>query len=370
MEIESRVERREEKRTKVIIMNKPRLSKNSSADCVKPASERRRNSDHSIFTRASDTSNSCGGRSHDFGKLHCGEVIRYSMERSMPAYNKRYVNLTSCSVSSSSADLPPKKSQEIVSLSMKQGLLASKEDDCYAIRRTDGGRAFSNGLNIKIKPSKKKKENKLILRDDDKRFIAVCSKESLETGGFIYRIFSCRPMLPGQKPAKKTSNSRMGLYEWAEVVGAPHDLHYPMCVWDGANYEPTYIAKRGISSRRFIFEKANRPAGLMERTQDQWKVEVAPNMDPCLLLLFAAIADDLNQHEKESAPQPSLRDVAMLVNGMMADSTYLFNRNPDKVKVEGVGQSLGVSPNNVAAIMMHTHQPPTRQQRRESLGAA
>jgi hypothetical protein len=272
-------------------------------------------------------------------------------------------------MSSASADLPPKNSQEIVSLSLKQGLLASKKDDSYPIRRTDGGLAFSNGLNIKIKPSQKKKENKLILRDDDKRFIALCSKGALETGGFIYRIYSCRPILPGQKAAKKTSNSRMRLYEWAEVSGTPHEQHYRMRVWDGNNFEPIYIAKRGVSSRRFIFSKANLAAGLMERTLDQWKVEVAPNMDPCLLLLFAAIVDDLNQSEQESVPQPSLRDVAMLVKGMIADSRYQFDESGD-LKKEDSCQSLGLSLNDVAALMRNTQQPLAPQQRRGSLGAA
>lgn len=255
---------------------------------------------------------------------------------------------------------------------MKEGLLASANDDCYSVRRTDGKRAFSNGLNIKIKSSKTKKENKLILRDDDKRFIAVCSKEALETG-FIYRIFSCRPMLSGQKAAKKTSNSRMGLYEWAEVIGAPHAMLYPMCVWDGTNYKSTYLGKRGISSRRFIFEKANRPAGLMERTQDKWKVEVAPNMDPCLLLLFAAILDDLNQHEQEILPQQSLRDVAMLMSTMMAKSSSICAIGDEECHPlkRGSEHSVG-STNNVATVLTTSHQPEphVRQQRRSSAGAA
>jgi hypothetical protein len=255
---------------------------------------------------------------------------------------------------------------------MKEGLLASSNDDCYSVRRTDGRRAFSNGLNIKIKPSKRKKENKLILRDDDKRFIAVCSKEALETG-FIYRIFSCRPILSGQKAAKKTSNSRMGLYEWAEVIGSPHAMLYPMCIWDGTNYKSTYLGKRGISSRRFIFEKANRPAGLMERTQDKWKVEVAPNMDPCLLLLFAAILDDLNQHEQEIPPQQSLRDVAMLMSSLMTKTSSKCDMDDEENHLMKRRSEHDVdTTNDVASYLINTHQPEphVRQQRRSSAGAA
>lgn len=296
----------EGERTKVLITNSQRARMTILAEPAKEG-QRRRNSEHSIFTRASDTSTSFGGAIDDY------------------------------------ADLPPRNSTEITILSMKEGILSSTEDDCYPILRSDGRRAFSNGLNVKIKPSKKKKENKLILRDDDKRFIAVCSKEALENG-FIYKIFSCRPILPAQKPAKKTSNSRMGLYEWAEVVGAPCALQYPMCVWDGTSFVPSYVGKRGISSRRFIFEQANRPAGLMERTRNNWKIEVAPNMDPCLILLFAAIVDDLNQEEREQIPQQSLRDVAMIMSGMMMDQKLpsTFNTEAKTAVLNGGDQALGL----------------------------
>lgn len=345
----------EGERTKVLITNSQRARMTILAEPAKEG-QRRRNSEHSIFTRASDTSTSFGGAIDDYGKANRIFVLNHRVKVTTPA--KELPTIILCKTNFSfppltcrcTADLPPRNSTEITILSMKEGILSSTEDDCYPILRSDGRRAFSNGLNVKIKPSKKKKENKLILRDDDKRFIAVCSKEALENG-FIYKIFSCRPILPGQKPAKKTSNSRMGLYEWAEVVGAPCALQYPMCVWDGTSFVPSYVGKRGISSRRFIFEQANRPAGLMERTRNNWKIEVAPNMDPCLILLFAAIVDDLNQEEREQIPQQSLRDVAMIMSGMMMDQKLpsTFNTEAKTAVLNGGDQALGL-PSYVASM--------------------
>lgn len=182
---------------------------------------------------------------------------------------------------------------------------------------------------------------KVIFRDDEKRVFTVCSKESsVSSPSLTYKVLSAAPTLPGnQRPAKKTSSSRRCLYHWAKVtVSSPMVPTYTLSIWDGTDFVDTYTCTRrssgggggnnninsaagAVSSKHYSFMQGDGTVcGVMEKDNQcgvtLWHVSVLPSFDPCLMLCFASIVDDL-LHLVSLQEALSLRDLALSLSGIM-----------------------------------------------------
>lgn len=219
---------------------------------------------------------------------------------------------------------------------LKERLWSSRPGD-YRVRQTE--KIFPCGLNARVKPSSRRNCMKVIFRDDEKRVFTVCSKESSvsSSSSLTYKVLSAAPTLPGnQRPAKKTSSSRRCLYHWAKVtVSSPMVPTYTLSIWDGTEFVDTYTCTRrnssggsnninsaaAVSRKHYSFmQGGGTVCGVMEKGDQcgvtQWHVSVLPSFDPCLMLCFASIVDDL-LHLASLQEALSLRDLALSLSGMM-----------------------------------------------------
>jgi hypothetical protein len=203
----------------------------------------------------------------------------------------------------------------------------------------EGSQAFSNGINVRVKETKKN-ACKIVFRDDSKKTFAVCFKR-ITSGITTYRIFRPTPVSIGQVPINKNSSSQRDLYSWAKVVddSPVGTVEYTMSVWDGAEFVPTYRCSRKRALALYYFVKFGEPSGLLERVSlrtretgslkdelNAWKVTIQPLQgDPCLLLAFACIMDDLFEQARV-AEQKRLREMAESLSNMLSGP----QKSPDR----------------------------------------
>ena len=191
---------------------------------------------------------------------------------------------------------------------------------------------------------------KIILRDDQKRVFAVCSKET-SGSSFTYRIFGTVPTLEGQRPAKKTSNSRMGIYDWAEVVGSPRRPRYSLRIWDGEDFAGTYTCTKNSVLNKYHFDEHGVPCGTMEKSPQSaakgaWQISVLPGFNRCLMICFAAVVDDLLDVVTINEQQ-SLRDMAKSLSGMISNNQ--FNQKASTVGENSLDSTHDNVDNNASA---------------------
>jgi hypothetical protein len=202
--------------------------------------------------------------------------------------------------------------------------------ECLSVQQVETEKAFPHGLNIRIK-SPNYENNKIILRDDAKRVFTVCSREISEKSAdsFQYKILTTSPCCEGQKPAKRTQNSRTCFYDWAEVHGSPRSIRYVLSCRDGNEYSCT----RHSLSNQFLFDKTGTPCGSMEQLpldtdKKSWRLTVHKGINPCLLIVFALITNDL-YHMVTVEEQQNLKNLALSLNDAISThSPYIIKFCP------------------------------------------
>jgi hypothetical protein len=242
-------------------------------------------------------------------------------------------------------------------------LWKASEEDVFPIRKADKQEDttfLEGGLNVQSRSSSKH-VNKLIIRNDERRVLAVATKSKDENEDVMtYQVFACVPVVRKQKPAKKTKNSRTSLYHWAELqvpVAPNSDEKLTMGVWDGKDFKPTYQFDLKQQRRRASItmvtteadddlDEPRTPATVakMAKSGNAWRVTALPNMmDPCLLLCFAATIEDVKEWKPYTADDDSssdeeqlesLRSLAFAMSSMLSKSTRSGDGVADGVKEE------------------------------------
>jgi hypothetical protein len=191
----------------------------------------------------------------------------------------------------------------------------SDTSECLSVQQGGSEKVFPSGLNIRIK-SPNSENNKIILRDDAKRVFAVCSRGMSEncTNSFQYKILTTLPCHVGQKPAKRTQNSRTCFYDWAEVRGSPRSIRYVLKCKDGKEYSCTWHSV----SNQFLFDENGTQCASMEQLhlgadKKHWKLSIQAGVNPCLFIAFAFITNDL-YHMVTVEEQENLKNLALSLN--------------------------------------------------------
>jgi len=241
-----------------------------------------------------------------------------------------------------------------IRMTVREGLWSAVFDNAPITQHEDSGMVFESGINVKMKLSGNKR--KLILRNDERKVMTVCNRETVENGCTAYRIYACRPILFKQRPAKKTSNSRMGLYEWAEVIALPCASSFSINIWNGSTFVPHYMfdmkcsvpaSKDGGPDSKpspwayhhsvrtldgeTVMSIAHSRTGVQYEIEE-YEIEIQPQVDPCLMICFSTIIDDaiINMGNRPSRRMPpalqsehgetSLQELAQNMSAMMANS--------------------------------------------------
>jgi hypothetical protein len=157
------------------------------------------------------------------------------------------------------------------------------EDKRLDIVRPDG--VSFRGVTSRGEPSGR---TVFALFDTDHRLLAACL--TMYTGGSRYKIYTPKPVFPGQSPSKQQYNGGQ-LYTYAEVTREQVTLM-------SAGSLP-YFTVQGTERRRVV-RRNGIIAAAIEEVSEKWgrnsrhQVSVCPGIDPILLLCLAGIYDRMD----------------------------------------------------------------------------
>jgi len=223
-------------------------------------------------------------------------------------------------------------------LKMRRKLWRTWTHDSFGVRYATDGRPFEANVKGKVWSAR----NRMVLRNLQGVPIGVMLKMY---GRFerTFKIYGFTPLYAGQVPSKQHGEEfgRQLLYTWAEVVDPAYSITYTMKTYDGSFYVadrvgavmgPTRmrVSKNGgtFLRTRFVFVMPYLSARLIlfpfflffSRVDlftvfcamvehesffsglngPVWDLRIAPGIDPCLVICFTAIVDELMELKREA----------------------------------------------------------------------
>lgn len=120
-----------------------------------------------------------------------------------------------------------------------------------------------------------------------------------------FKVYSFRPLFLGQVPSNQQSDDGRPLYTWGEVIDSAYSVQYRMTTLDGA----VYIADRVgavLGPLQMKLTRNGRTAAMVGHESmftgfygPVWDIQIAPGIDPCMILCFTAIVDELIELQEE-----------------------------------------------------------------------
>jgi hypothetical protein len=187
-------------------------------------------------------------------------------------------------------------------LVVKERAFRSWSGDSFTIRVPNGD-SYADGIQIKGKALSLR--DKMVLEDGNGSPIAICMRTLLKLVP-TFRIYSFVPIIEGQSPSDEKHCDRP-LYVWAECINQPLSVQYTLALWNGTNFARTFVSDKVgpvFGLQNVLVSKYDQPVCMMLQTRFEfcqgqvWKVTVAPGVDPCLMICFVAIIDEMMERRK------------------------------------------------------------------------
>jgi hypothetical protein len=129
--------------------------------------------------------------------------------------------------------------------------------------KTRGGAPFGN--NLKIQGKVFGVRDQMVLLDGNNNMpVAVCLRNFELVGRQTFKIYSTRPLYPGQKPSDRKYNYHV-LYTYAKVERVPFSTEQQVTI--GNESSPSYTVHRAggrLWPKKRVVKRHGRPAALME----------------------------------------------------------------------------------------------------------
>jgi len=116
-----------------------------------------------------------------------------------------------------------------------------------------------------------------------------------------YKIYGFEPYLDNQAPSEKQTHDDKPLYEWAQCKDNFFSVRKTMKMIDGVKYVMDGVGKVFAAKRQMRIARDDVPCvHMVERnlgifTGNQWDIKIGPGIDPCLIIAFAAVMDEMNE---------------------------------------------------------------------------
>lgn len=145
---------------------------------------------------------------------------------------------------------------------------------------------------------------RLILQNSRLESIAVMmhSRDRLE---MTFKLMSFKPFYYGQPPSGQVYDDGRALFPWAEVISRFGSLQFTMRTGDGTTYVADRVGKV-LGQRQMKLSRNGLPCAML-REEDTysftkpavWDLQIGAGIDPCMILCFAAVIDEIDEIERE-----------------------------------------------------------------------
>jgi len=171
--------------------------------------------------------------------------------------------------------------------------------DSFGVRYTDGRPFEANveGVTFSFR-------NKMILRNSRFEPIGVMIKQ---WGRFekTFKIFGFKPFYVGQPPSGEFHDDGRPLFTWAECVDKAFSVRYTMRTGDGATFVADRVGKV-MGKMQMKLSRDGRACAMIVHEPNflsfrgpVWDLQIAPGIDPCMIICFTAIVDEILAIEEE-----------------------------------------------------------------------
>lgn len=186
---------------------------------------------------------------------------------------------------------PGNKPGELYRLKMKRKIWSFTGSSAITY---DDGRPFP----LKVQGTAWSMRKKTILRDTEGRDVGVmmkmfCRREK------TFKVYGFKPLYPAQAPSNQSHEGRR-LFTWAEVTDKAYSLRYVM-----SSGRDTYVADRegpAFGLKQYKLSRNGKVCATVQRDSHwmscYWDIEIGPGVDPCLILAFAAVVDEINEERR------------------------------------------------------------------------
>jgi hypothetical protein len=196
-------------------------------------------------------------------------------------------------------DLPADKYYHLI---MKEKLWKSWSQDSFGIYYAgDEKKPFE----VDVKGKALSWRDRMVLRMPNTQTpVAVILKMHLKWET-TFKIYSFVPYEEGQLASENQDHEGHPLYEWAECKDKFFSVRKTMTMFDGVKYVMDGVGKVIATHRQVRIARDDKPCVHMKEinlgifTGNQWEIKIGPGIDPCIIIAFAAIMDEMNEDQKK-----------------------------------------------------------------------
>jgi hypothetical protein len=141
----------------------------------------------------------------------------------------------------------------------------------------------------------------MIIQNKDGKATGGMLKKLVRLRSSTFKICGFEPYTQGQKPSEQKLHEGRQLYSWAEVVNKIFSMQTEMTMVDST----IYIADRVggfIGPQKLRLTRNGQVCASMKQqrvfadfTGSTWDLIVGPGIDPCLMIAFIAIVDEIKE---------------------------------------------------------------------------
>ena len=197
---------------------------------------------------------------------------------------------------------PNVPADKFYNLVMKEKLWRSWSGDSFGVKYLQDDKEVKP-FEVDVKGVALTLRDKMILMDSQSKTpIAIMYKMFLKWET-TFKIYTFTANTPNQAPSKQKHEGR-DLYEWAECKDKFFSVRKTMKTVDGVEYVMDGVGKVFAAKRQMRITRDGKPCmHALEKTLgiftgNQWEIKIGPGIDPCLMIAFMAIMDEMNE-EKE-----------------------------------------------------------------------
>lgn len=192
-------------------------------------------------------------------------------------------------------DLPADKYYHLI---MKEKLWSSWSSDSFGVYY---GGTEKKPFEVDVKGKTLSLRDRMVLRvteTDTPVAVILRMHLKLET---TFKIYGFVPYEEGQPPSENQKHEDHPLYEWAECKDKFFSVRKTMTMFDGVSYVMDGVGKVIAAHRQMRIARDGKPCVYMREhnlgffTGNQWEIKIGPGIDPCIIIAFAAIMDEMNE---------------------------------------------------------------------------
>ena len=200
---------------------------------------------------------------------------------------------------------PNLKADKLYHLIMKEKLWKSWSGDSFGIYyHFEGSGGEKIPFEVDVKGKSMSLRDKMFIRDQDGNVLAVIMKMHLKWET-TFKIYGFEPYVDGQDPSENQTYDDKPLYEWAKVKDNFFSVRKTMTTIDGIEYVMDGVG-RLFDYRQMRLTRDGKVCAHMQEmnlgifTGNTWGIRIGPGIDPCLIVGFMAINDEINEDQHNS----------------------------------------------------------------------